>query len=82
MCLSFLILKTIRDNYSRQLLTIREGILFGLEECAQRIGNPQQNDVLLDFIPVDTCYHYQFCFALQMRYSCISLEQKQSLSLN
>ena len=28
------ILKTIGDNYSRQLVTIREGILFGLEECA------------------------------------------------
>ena len=39
------ILKTIGDNYSRQLLTIREGILFGLEECAGRIGNPQQNDL-------------------------------------
>jgi hypothetical protein len=38
------ILKTIDDNYSRQLLTIREYILFGLEECAGRIGNPQQND--------------------------------------
>ena len=40
------ILKTIDDNYSRQLLTIRECILFGLEECARRIGNPQQNDLL------------------------------------
>ena len=39
------LLKTIRDNYSRQLLTIRGYILFGLEECAERIGNPQQNDV-------------------------------------
>ena len=39
------ILKTIDDNYSRQLLTIRECILFGLEECAKRIGNPQQNDL-------------------------------------
>ena len=34
------------------------------------------------YIPVDTCCHYQFCFALQMRQSCISLEQKQNLSLN
>ena len=31
------------------------------------------------YIPVDTCCHYQFCFALQMRHSCISLEQKQNL---
>ena len=34
------------------------------------------------YTPVDTCCHYQFCFALQMRQSCISLEQKQNLSLN
>ena len=34
------------------------------------------------YIPVDTCCHYQFCFALQMRQSCISLEQKQNLFLN
>lgn len=26
-------------------MTIQEGILFGLEECARRIGNPQQNNV-------------------------------------
>jgi hypothetical protein len=39
------ILKTIDDNYSRPLLTIREYILFGLEECAGRIGNLQQNDL-------------------------------------
>ena len=31
------------------------------------------------YILVDTCCHYQFCFALQMRHSCISLEQKQNL---
>ena len=34
------------------------------------------------YIPVDTCCHYQFCFALQMRQSGISLEQEQNLSLN
>ena len=33
------------EIFGRQLLTIREGILFGLEECAGRIGNPQQNDL-------------------------------------
>jgi hypothetical protein len=34
------------------------------------------------YIPIETCCHYQFCFALQMRQSSISSEQKQNLSLN
>ena len=40
--------KYLEDNLHqlrRQLLTIQEGILLGLEECAKRIGNPQQNDL-------------------------------------
>ena len=42
----------------------------------------QNNMIFLgDYTRVDTCYHYQFCFALQMRHSCISLEQKQKSNL-
>ena len=40
--------KYLEDNLHqlrRQLLTIQESILLGLEECAGRIGNPQQNDL-------------------------------------
>ena len=36
------------DNWRqlfRQLLSIQGNILFGLEECAGRIGNPKQNEL-------------------------------------
>ena len=44
--------------------------------CANGSVKTDKNGI---YIPVDTCCHHQFCFALQMRHSCISLEQKQKL---
>ena len=42
----------------------------------------QNNMIFLgDYTRVDTCYHYQFCFALQMRHSCISFGAKTKVQI-
>ena len=41
-------LRQLLSIFNRQLLSILGKLLFGLEECARRIGNPKQNERFID----------------------------------